>query len=72
MRRSLVDQGYKRRRAAAADPRRACASRRRARYIAAYEQITGSASSPDTEEPIARIRKNLGLEVMKAKRATSP
>ena len=31
------------------------------RYIAAYEQVTGSAFVPDTEEPNARIRKNLGI-----------
>ena len=31
------------------------------RYIAAYEQVTGRSFVPNTEEPIARIRKNLGL-----------
>ncbi len=31
------------------------------RYIEAYERITGEAFVPDTEEPVARIRKNLGL-----------
>jgi phosphoribosylaminoimidazole-succinocarboxamide synthase len=31
------------------------------RYIAAYEQVTGRAFVPDTEEPLARIRRNLGL-----------
>jgi len=29
------------------------------RYISAYEQITGEPFVPDTEEPIARIRRNL-------------
>jgi phosphoribosylaminoimidazole-succinocarboxamide synthase len=31
------------------------------RYIAAYEQITGEAFVPDTNPPLARIAKNLGL-----------
>jgi phosphoribosylaminoimidazole-succinocarboxamide synthase len=31
------------------------------RYIAAYEQMTGRAFEPNTDEPIARIRRNLGL-----------
>lgn len=31
------------------------------RYIAAYELVTGRAFVPNTEEPIGRIRKNLGL-----------
>jgi phosphoribosylaminoimidazole-succinocarboxamide synthase len=31
------------------------------RYIAAYELVTGRPFVPNTEEPIARIRKNLGL-----------
>lgn len=31
------------------------------RYIAAYEQVTGRAFVPDLEEPITRIRRNLGL-----------
>ena len=31
------------------------------RYIAAYEQVTGKTFVPNTEEPIARIRKNLGI-----------
>jgi phosphoribosylaminoimidazole-succinocarboxamide synthase len=31
------------------------------RYIAAYEQITGEAFVPNTEPPLARIAKNLGL-----------
>jgi len=29
------------------------------RYIAAYEQITGEAFVPDTEEPVARMKRNL-------------
>ncbi|MDB4968431.1 MAG: phosphoribosylaminoimidazole-succinocarboxamide synthase [Myxococcales bacterium] len=31
------------------------------RYIAAYEQVTGKPFVPDTDEPQARIRKNLGI-----------
>ena len=31
------------------------------RYIEAFEQITGRAFEPDTEDPEARIRRNLGL-----------
>ena len=31
------------------------------RYIEAYEQITGQSFEPDTEEPLARIRRNLQL-----------
>ncbi|MEK6606078.1 MAG: phosphoribosylaminoimidazolesuccinocarboxamide synthase [Myxococcota bacterium] len=31
------------------------------RYIEAYERVTGRAFEPNTEEPIARIRRNLGL-----------
>ena len=29
------------------------------RYIALYELITGKTFEPDTEEPVARIRRNL-------------
>ncbi|HEY1584593.1 MAG TPA: phosphoribosylaminoimidazolesuccinocarboxamide synthase [Polyangia bacterium] len=32
------------------------------RYIAAYEQVTGKSFVPDTDEPNARIRKNLGIK----------
>ena len=32
------------------------------RYIAAYEQVTGKFFVPDTDEPNARIRKNLGIK----------
>ncbi len=32
-----------------------------ARYIEAYEAVTGSAFEPDTEDPEPRIRRNLGL-----------
>jgi phosphoribosylaminoimidazole-succinocarboxamide synthase len=32
------------------------------RYIAAYEQVTGKTFVPDTDEPQARIRKNLGIK----------
>ncbi|MGH7293874.1 MAG: phosphoribosylaminoimidazolesuccinocarboxamide synthase, partial [Polyangiaceae bacterium] len=31
------------------------------RYIAAYEQITGRTFTPDTQPPLARMAKNLGL-----------
>ena len=31
------------------------------RYITAYEQVTGRAFVPNTEDPLPRIRKNLGL-----------
>jgi phosphoribosylaminoimidazole-succinocarboxamide synthase len=31
------------------------------RYIAAYEQITGEAFVPDTQPPVARMKKNLGI-----------
>jgi len=31
------------------------------RYIGAYEQVTGKAFVPDTDEPKARIKKNLGI-----------
>jgi len=32
------------------------------RYIEAYEQITGRDFQPDTDDPLPRIRRNLGLE----------
>jgi phosphoribosylaminoimidazole-succinocarboxamide synthase len=32
------------------------------RYIAAFEQVTGRTFVPDTEEPNARIKKNLGIK----------
>jgi phosphoribosylaminoimidazole-succinocarboxamide synthase len=32
------------------------------RYIAAYEQVTGQPFVPNTEDPLPRIRKNLGLK----------
>jgi len=32
------------------------------RYIEAFEQITGRDFAPDTEDPISRIRRNLGIE----------
>jgi phosphoribosylaminoimidazole-succinocarboxamide synthase len=32
------------------------------RYIAAYEQVTGRTFVPNTEDPLPRIRKNLGLK----------
>ncbi len=31
------------------------------RYVAAYEQITGTAFVPDTEPPLSRLHRNLGL-----------
>ena len=31
------------------------------RYVAVYEQLTGRRFEPSTEEPIARIRANLGI-----------
>jgi phosphoribosylaminoimidazole-succinocarboxamide synthase len=31
------------------------------RYIAAFEQVSGRSFAPDTEEPVSRIRRNLGL-----------
>ncbi|HWL86979.1 MAG TPA: phosphoribosylaminoimidazolesuccinocarboxamide synthase [Polyangiaceae bacterium] len=31
------------------------------RYIEAYERITGATFEPDTEEPVARIRRNLSM-----------
>jgi phosphoribosylaminoimidazole-succinocarboxamide synthase len=41
------------------DPVRCEAARR---YIEAYEQVTGLAFVPDTEDPLPRIRRNLGLD----------
>ena len=35
------------------------------RYIEAYERITGETFTPDTDPPLARIAKNLGLEAPK-------
>ena len=32
------------------------------RYIEAYEQISGRAFEPNLEDPIARIKRNLGLD----------
>jgi phosphoribosylaminoimidazole-succinocarboxamide synthase len=32
------------------------------RYIAAYEQVTGRTFEPDTDEPNARIKRNLGIK----------
>ena len=31
------------------------------RYITVYEEVTGRAFVPDTQEPVARIRRSLGL-----------
>ena len=33
-----------------------------ARYIEAYEAVTGLAFEPDTDPPLERIHRNLGLE----------
>lgn len=60
VRRWYVDQGYNGTGTPPAIPDdvRIEAARR---YIAAYEQVTGKTFVPDTAEPFARIRKNLGL-----------
>jgi phosphoribosylaminoimidazole-succinocarboxamide synthase len=61
VRRWYVDHGYDGHGAppAISDEVRVEAARR---YIAAYEQVTGRAFVPDTEEPMARIRRNLGVQ----------
>ena len=60
VRRWLGDQGYKGEGPIPEIPIdvRCEASRR---YIEAYEQISGRAFEPDTEDPATRIRRNLGL-----------
>lgn len=60
LRRWLVETGY---RGEGAPPEIPIAVRCEAarRYIEAYEQVTGRAFEPDVEEPVARIRRNLGL-----------
>jgi phosphoribosylaminoimidazole-succinocarboxamide synthase len=60
VRRTLVEQGYKGDgpAPALADAVRVEAARR---YIQVCELVTGRAFVPDTEEPSARIRRNLGL-----------
>jgi len=32
------------------------------RYVEAYERVTGEAFAPDTEDPLPRIRRNLGVD----------
>jgi len=60
LRRWLVETGY---RGEGEPPEIPIAVRCEAarRYIEAYEQVTGRAFEPDVEEPLARIRRNLGL-----------
>jgi phosphoribosylaminoimidazole-succinocarboxamide synthase len=60
VRRALSDQGY---RGEGPPPPLTAEIRREAarRYIALYELLTGKAFAPDTEEPLARIRRNLGV-----------
>jgi phosphoribosylaminoimidazole-succinocarboxamide synthase len=60
VRRWLGEQGYKGEGAIPEIPVDVrCEAARR--YIEAYEQITGRAFEPDTEDPLPRIRRNLGL-----------
>jgi phosphoribosylaminoimidazole-succinocarboxamide synthase len=60
LRRWLVEQGYKGQGPIPEIPVDVrCEAARR--YIEAFEQVTGRAFEPDTEEPVARIRRNLGL-----------
>ncbi len=57
----LGDQGYKGDGEPPALPDEVrCEAARR--YIEAYEQVTGLAFEPDTEEPLGRIRRNLELD----------
>lgn len=60
VRRWLVERGWRGEgpQPALPDEVRCEASRR---YIEAYEQVTGLAFAPDTEAPLVRIRRNLGL-----------
>ena len=60
VRRTLADRGYRGEGPppALGDDVRAEAARR---YIALYELITGKPFVPATEDPTARIRKNLGI-----------
>jgi phosphoribosylaminoimidazole-succinocarboxamide synthase len=61
LRRWLVEQGYRGEGAVPAIPEDVrCEAARR--YIEAYEQVTGRAFEPDTEAPLPRIRRNLGLD----------
>ncbi len=60
VRRTLADQGYRGEGTppTLSDEVRCEAARR---YIALYELITGKAFVPNTDEPVARLRRNLGL-----------
>ena len=60
LRRWLVEQGYRGEGPLPAIPDDVrCESARR--YIEAYEQVTGRSFEPDSEVPLARIRRNLGI-----------
>jgi len=60
LRRWLVEQGYRGDGPVPAIPVEVrCESARR--YIEAYEQVTGRAFEPNVEDPLPRIRRNLGL-----------
>ena len=61
VRRWYVDQGYNGSGTPPAIPDNVRVEAAR-RYIAAYEQVTGKQFVPDTDEPNARIRKNLGIK----------
>ena len=61
LRRWLVEQGYRGEGRVPSIPDEVrCEAARR--YIEAYEQVTGRAFEPDVEEPLPRIRRNLGLD----------
>jgi len=57
----LGEQGYKGEGASPALPDEVRVEAAK-RYIAAYEQVSGLAFEPNIEEPMARIRRNLGLD----------
>jgi phosphoribosylaminoimidazole-succinocarboxamide synthase len=61
VRRWYVDQGYSGTGTPPAIPDSVRVEAAR-RYIAAYEQVTGKFFVPDTDEPNARIKKNLGIK----------
>jgi phosphoribosylaminoimidazole-succinocarboxamide synthase len=60
VRKAMAEQGY---RGEGPPPPFTPEIRREAarRYIALYELVTGKTFRPDTDEPVARIRRNLGL-----------